>query len=192
MHATTGSLPNHSLYFLLLRKPKIRESFSDDAARRYGRSRRGLTRRSVKRARTSVSGGISPDHFHLIDRPETLARICAPLDRRRYQDGGFNGQWTSQLAPFQCSGTLFPPPPPSPFLSFFTSLHFPRSFFSATPSFTRPSDIISSCVHLVCFLPSSFRRRPESSISRFSPFRSFDSSCRAKLPVYMRPGRLPG
>lgn len=38
----------------------------------------GLTRRSVKRARTSVSGGISPDHFHLIDRPETLARICAP------------------------------------------------------------------------------------------------------------------
>lgn len=63
----------------------LRESFSGDAAPCRAdsdaaprRSTHGLTRRSVKRARTSVSGGISPDHFHLIDRPETLARICAP------------------------------------------------------------------------------------------------------------------
>ena len=32
--------------------------------------------------------------------------MCS-VDRRRYRDGGFNGQWTSQLAPSQCSGTLF-------------------------------------------------------------------------------------
>lgn len=32
-----------------------------------------------------------------------------PVDRRRYRDGDFNGQWTSQLAPSQCSGILFPP-----------------------------------------------------------------------------------
>lgn len=36
------------------------------------------------------------------------AYMC-PVDRRRYRDGDFNGQWTSQLAPSQCSGILFPP-----------------------------------------------------------------------------------
>lgn len=47
-----------------------------------------------------------------------------PVDRRRYRDGDFNGQWTSQLAPSQCSGILFPP-----HCSFFTSLRFTFSFF---------------------------------------------------------------
>lgn len=56
--------------------------------------------------------------------------MCS-VDRRRYRDGDFNGHWTSQLAPSQCSGTLFSLPPPilsfslyplSPLLSTFLSL----------------------------------------------------------------------
>lgn len=58
--------------------------------------------------------------------------MCS-VDRRWYRDGDFNGHWTSQLAPSQCSGTLFPLPilssspqcyPLSPLLSTFLSLPF--------------------------------------------------------------------
>ena len=45
-----------------------------------GRSGTGETvsGRISRRARTSVSRGISPGHFRLIDRPETLPRIRGP------------------------------------------------------------------------------------------------------------------
>lgn len=83
------------------------------------------------------------------------------MDRRRYQDGGFNGQWTSQLAPSQCSGTLFPPSNLSSSLQllhpFSISLHLSLCLsFSLFPFFSGCSFVrLSSCVSLVCFLSSS-------------------------------------
>lgn len=57
--------------------------------------------------------------------------MCS-VDRRRYWDGGFNGHWTSQLAPFQCSGTLFSLAllPPDTLVAFFFSFERTRLSFS--------------------------------------------------------------
>lgn len=190
MHATTSSLPNHSLYFLLIRTENPGVVFG--WCRAPVRTRLSWVNPAVRETCENVCfwWDISrPFPFNW--SPWNVGTYMCSVDRRWYQDGGFNGQWTSQLAPFQCSGTLLFPP----FLHFspLSSLFLLRysSFY------IRPSDIISSYVYLVCFLSSSFHRRPKSSISRFPssfslPLRSFGFSSRVKLPVYMRSGRLPG
>lgn len=98
--------------------------------------------------------------------------MCS-VDRRRYRDGDFNGHWTSQLAPSQCSGTLLPPRFCPPRHSFIPFLHFSPlfslsfSFSRLTLPFTHLSVNLSSCVSLVRFLSSSFCW-PKSSIASFS------------------------
>ena len=67
----------------ICRKVQWPEMQNEEHRPRLGRSAgsgavSGRIRRVPRRARTSVSRGISPGHFRLIDRPETLARICAP------------------------------------------------------------------------------------------------------------------
>lgn len=97
--------------------------------------------------------------------------MCS-VDRRRYRDGDFNGHWTSQLAPSQCSGTLFPSrfcPLATALPPFSTPLHFSLSFPLSrfTLPFTHLSVNLSSCVSLVRFLSSSVCW-PKPSISSFS------------------------
>lgn len=119
-----------------------------------------------------------------------------PVDRRRYRDGDFNGQWTSQLAPFQCSGILFPPR--CSFTSFFTSLRFTLSFFLVLSFFSLVCSLSFFYIYLsmLVFLPVSplfvfslYRSAGLSPLPHI--FLSFCFCCQAKLPIYMRPGRLP-
>lgn len=112
--------------------------------------------------------------------------MCS-VDRRRYRDGDFNGHWTSQLAPSQCSGTLLPPRFCPPRHSFIPFLHFSLSFaFSRfTLPFTHLSVNLSSCVSLVRFLSSSFRW-PK------SPIASFSSSLSLFLSLFLLPSQTPG
>lgn len=116
-----------------------------------------------------------------------------PVDRRWYRDGDFNGQWTSQLAPSQCSGILFPPPPAPPRCSFSLSLLSLSFSFSCTlHSFLYIIFLLASLpVSLPYFLPLSLR-----CLKSFIPISfsfSFCFCCQAKIPIYihMRPGRLP-
>jgi len=131
--------PNHSLHFFLFHTKKPRESFSGD----------------VDPDAAPVAAWVNPAER------ETCENVCfwwdisrlfpfnwsswnvgaymCSVDRRRYRDGDFNGHWTSQLAPSQCSGTLFPPrfcPPrhsfiPLPHLSPLFSLFLFSPFYSS-------------------------------------------------------------
>lgn len=104
--------------------------------------------------------------------------MCS-VDRRRYRDGDFNGHWTSQLAPSQCSGILFLPldsvllatvlPPFSPLLSTFLSFFL---FSRFTLLFTYLSVNLSSCVSQLRFF-SLHRSAGLSSRSHLSLFLSF-------------------
>lgn len=116
-----------------------------------------------------------------------------PVDRRRYRDGDFNGQWTSQLAPSQCSGILFPPR-----CSFFTSLRFTFSLFLSFLSLSPALFILFLHISFFLCLPYLFSLFTVPWLKFFIPYLSPSFSlsslsfcCQAKLPIYMRPGRLP-
>lgn len=114
-----------------------------------------------------------------------------PVNRRRYQNGGFNGQWTSQLAPSQCSGTLFPLPPQLHPFSVSLSLS-PLSSFSSISLSLFPLLYTSFC-YVLLPMSSSFIFSLRHFVGSSPRSRTLSvSPPRTKLPAHTRPGKASG